>query len=157
MFKANVVSFFLISSILISSCSQETAKQNKGSNSETKTSENIAPEDNPNLKGTPILGFKMRDSTVESVQKRLENYKNSDGESYAGGPILENDGSGFNIDGLEYTQFGFDKNKKLVYVWMSIKENNHMSQETYIKIVNYVKKIIMQLLKKSLLLWVIEK
>lgn len=49
----------------------------------------------------------MRDSTFESVKKRLNNYK-VNGESYAGGPVLENDGSGF--DGI-FTQFGFDKIK----------------------------------------------
>lgn len=140
MFKTNVISFLLISSALFSGCSQDAGQQSKDPSSKTKDSQNIAPEDNPNLKGTPVLGFKMRDSTVESVKNRLENYKVSDGESYAGGLIIENDGSGFNIDGLESTQFGFDKNQKLVYVWMSIKESNHMSNETYKKIVSYVQK-----------------
>src|SRR5690606_25801311 len=75
----------------------------------------------------------------ESVKKRLNNYK-VNGESYAGGPVLENDGAGFDVDGLIFTQFGFDKNQKLVYVGMKLTENNHMSHETYKKIVNYVKK-----------------
>lgn len=47
----------------------------------------IAPEDNPALKGTPVLGFKLGDSTFDSVKARLSNYNVLDGESYAGGPI----------------------------------------------------------------------
>lgn len=140
MFKKNILSLIFISSIFISACSQETDQANQIFPSDKKEIKAIAPEENPELKGTQVLGFKMRDSTVSSVKNRLENYKVSGDESYAKGAIIENDGSGFNIDGLEYTQFGFDKNQKLVYVWMTIKENNHMSHETYKKIVGYVQK-----------------
>lgn len=99
----------------------------------------IAPEDNPALKGTPVLGFKLGDSTVDSVKARLRNHKVSENTSYADGPLLENDGSGFDIDGLQYTQFGFDTNNKLVSVGMSFRESNKMGHDTYKKLVAYVK------------------
>ena len=135
-----ITSFFVLASCSKDNNSQEKTKtQGKEEIVAQKSPEKIAPEDDHTLKGTPVLGFKLRDSTVDSVKKRLNNYK-INGESYAGGPVLENDGTGFDIDGLLFTQFGFDKNQKLVYVWMTVNENNHMSKETYKKIVSYVQK-----------------
>lgn len=99
----------------------------------------ISPEDNPTLKGTPVLGFKLGDSTFDSVKARLRNYQVLDGESYADGPLLGNDGSGFDIEGLQSTNFAFDANHKLVCVTMSFREANKMSHETYRKLVAYVK------------------
>ena len=99
----------------------------------------IAPEDNPALKGTPVLGFKLGDSTVESVKARLRNYTVSEGQSYADGVILQNDGSGFDIDGLQSTQFAFDANNKLVCVTMVFREANKMGNATYRQLVAYVK------------------
>lgn len=99
----------------------------------------IAPEDNPKLEGTPVLGFKLNDSTFDSVKARLRNYKVLEGESYADGRLLGNDGSGFDIEGLQSTNFAFDANNKLVGVSMSFKEANKMSHETYRKLVDYVK------------------
>lgn len=129
------LSLIFVSTLLIMGCSKENNSQSSStSNASVKK---ITPEDDPNLKGTPVLGFKLRDSTFDSVKSNLYNYQEN-GESYAGGPILENDGRGFNIDGLVFTQFGFDKNNKLVYVAMTINENDHMSKETYHKVVNYV-------------------
>ena len=145
MLKIRSTLLILTSTILIVSCSKDnnTHVQSQSQSNENKAIEKVAekiePEDDPTLKGTPVLGFKLRDSTFDSVKKRLNNYK-INGESYAGGPVLENDGSGFDIDGLLFTQFGFDKNQKLVYVWMTLSENNHMSKETYKKIVSYVQK-----------------
>ena len=145
MLKISSILLILTSTLLIVSCSkdnnQHVQSQNQSNENKAieKVVEKIAPEDDPILKGTPVLGFKLRDSTVDSVKKRLNNYK-INGESYAGGPVLENDGSGFDIDGLLFTQFGFDKNQKLVYVWMTLTENNHMANATYKKIVSYVQK-----------------
>lgn len=141
MLKIKSTLLTLLSILLIVSCSKDNSPdvQSQSQTEEKKVIEKIDPEDDPTLKGTPVLGFKLRDSTFDSVKKRLNHYKIS-GESYAGGPILENDGSGFDIDGLQYTQFGFDKDQKLVYVWMTLGENNHMSKETYKKIVSYVQK-----------------
>ncbi|ENW97105.1 hypothetical protein [Acinetobacter sp. NIPH 298] len=138
-----------VSSGVLWGCSKETAAQNNIVSSATKETvttnkespmppkEMLAPEDNPNLKGTPVLGFKLRDSTFESVKKRLSHYQVG-GESYAGGGILANDGSGFDIDGLMGTQFGFDQDQKLAYASMVIKEVDHMNHTTYKKVVNYV-------------------
>ncbi|TCM65087.1 hypothetical protein EC844_11650 [Acinetobacter calcoaceticus] len=97
----------------------------------------IAPEDDPNLKGTPVLGFKLQDSTFDSVKARLKNYQLG-GESYAGGPVLENDGSGFDIEGLRSTQFAFDANNKLHYVFMNI-DGTQDKQASYNRIVSYIK------------------
>ena len=99
----------------------------------------LAPEDNPALKGTAVLGFKLGDSTFDSVKARLSNYNVLDGESYAGGPILENDGSGFDIEGLQSTSFAFDANNKLVCVSMTFSESNKMGHDTYRQLVAYVK------------------
>lgn len=99
------------------------------------------PEDDPSITGTNVLGFKLQASTFESVKKRLENYQFDEyQESYAGGYILENDGTGFGIEGLNHVQFGFDANQKLVYVFMRIHESDHMKHTTYKKIVSYIKK-----------------
>lgn len=143
MCKKYLTSILFSTSVFLIGCSNGTNADIQSLKTEKevvkKEAEKLSPEDDPNLKGTSVLGFKMRDSTFESVKKRLNNYK-VNGESYAGGPVLENDGSGFDVDGLTFTQFGFDKNQKLVYVGMELTENNHMSHETYKKIVNYVKK-----------------
>ena len=143
MFKKYLTSILFSTSVFLIGCSNGTNADIQSLKTEKevvkKEAEKLSPEDDPNLKGTSVLGFKMRDSTFESVKKRLNKYK-VNGESYAGGPVLENDGSGFDVDGLTFTQFGFDKNQKLVYVGMELTENNHMSHETYKKIVNYVKK-----------------
>lgn len=143
MCKKYLTSILFSTSVFLIGCSNGTNADIQSLKTEKevvkKEAEKLSPEDDPNLKGTSVLGFKMRDSTFESVKKRLNKYK-VNGESYAGGPVLENDGSGFDVDGLTFTQFGFDKNQKLVYVGMELTENNHMSHETYKKIVNYVKK-----------------
>ncbi len=98
------------------------------------------PEDDPSITGTNVLGFKLQASTFESVKKRLENYHFDEyAKSYAGGYILENDGTGFGIEGLNHVQFGFDTNQKLVYVFMQIHESDPMDHTTYKKIVSYVK------------------
>lgn len=157
MLKISSILLILTSTLLIVSCSkdnnQHVQSQNQSNENKAieKVVEKIAPEDDPILKGTPVLGFKLRESTVDSVKKRLNNYK-INGESYAGGPILENDGSGFDIDGLLFTQFGFDKNQKLVYVWMTLTENNHMANETYKKLSVMYRKIITKLFVRKHLL-----
>lgn len=144
MYRIYLTSFLFSTAIIFSGCSDTAdAKQNNAAVEQKapKQAEKIAPEDDVNLTGTPVLGFKLKDSTFDSVKKRVTDYQvDNDNVSYAGGPIIENDGSGFNIDGLVGTQFGFDENKKLVYVWMVLNENNHMSHETYKKIVSYIKK-----------------
>ncbi|WP_436659473.1 hypothetical protein [Acinetobacter sp. P1(2025)] len=145
----NTFVMLCVSSSMLWGCSKETAAQNDTALSATEKNmvidqddltskkEILAPEDDPNLKGTSVLGFKLRDSTFESVKKRLTNYQIG-GESYAGGGILTNDGSGFNIEGLMGTQFGFDQDQKLAYASMVIKEVDHMNHTTYKKVVNYV-------------------
>ena len=144
MYKIYLTAFLCSTAIVFSGCSDTTeAKANNAAVEQKvpKQPEKLAPEDDKNLTGTPVLGFKLRDSTFDSVKKRLTDYQvDANNVSYAGGPLLENDGSGFNIDGLVGTQFGFDENEKLVYVWMVLNENNHMSHETYKKIVSYIKK-----------------
>ena len=143
----NILKHLSLSILILSlfACSKENAPQNTNEAKSQKQSAQpveqpaIAPEDDPKLTGTPVLGFKLRDSTYDSVKKRLQNYQVSDDKSYAGGPILENDGSGFDIDGLQATQFGFDQNNKLVYVWMSGKDADHRGKATYKKLVSYIK------------------
>ena len=143
-----VLMAFCVGSSLLWGCSKETNAQNSHptsakektvvvQTSSTPKKEILAPEDDPNLKGTPVLGFKLRDSTFESVKKRLSHYQVG-GESYAGGGVLANDGSGFDIEGLMGTQFGFDQDQKLAYVSMVIKEVDPMNHTTYKKVVNYV-------------------
>lgn len=136
----------LLSASLLMGCSKDATENGAVKidaqsvvSDQKKQAEKVPPEDDPQFTGTPVLGFKLRDSTFESVKKRLANYSVLDYETYAGGPALENDGSGFNIEGLLGTQFGFDKDNKLVYVWMALKEQDHMSKATYKKIVQYVK------------------
>lgn len=133
--------------LLFTGCSKHSEQQtntNQATEKPTQTIEQkpkIAPEDDQKLTGTPVLGFKLRDSTFDSVKSRLNNYQLDDNYvSYADGPILENDGSGFEIAGLEKTVFHFNKDNKLVYVAMVLKESDPMSHETYKKIVNYIKK-----------------
>ena len=135
-----------IGTLLLTGCSKNTPLAEDTKSATVKTAQTapakpqITPEDDPKLTGTPVLGFKLRDSTFDSVKSRLNNYQLDDNYvSYADGPILENDGSGFNIDGLLKTQFGFDKNHKLVYVGMTIQEKDHMSKTTYHRVVDYVK------------------
>lgn len=134
--------------VLLAGCdkSKDTTPAAQGTDASTNTAQSelplkkaIPPEDDPKLTGTPVLGFKLRQSTYESVQDRLQNYKTSDGVSYADGPILENDGSGFDIDGIKGTQFGFDGKNKLVYVWMTVAEADKMNNTTYKKVVSFVK------------------
>lgn len=117
------------------------AQSNESEVDEVKSKvKKVAPEDDPNLTGTSVLGFKLRDSTYDSVKDRLENFSIAEYETYAGGPVLENDGSGFNIEGLLWTQFGFDESNRLVYVGMALKESDPMSHATYDKVVSYIKK-----------------
>ncbi|ENX62048.1 MULTISPECIES: hypothetical protein [Acinetobacter] len=131
-----------LSTVLFACTKEMSEKPDQASLDTTKKSiidkkEKLAPEDDSTLTGTPVLGFKLRDSTFDSVKNRLMNYSVGN-ESYAGGGILANDGSGFDIEGLFGTQFGFDQKQKLVYVWMGLKEIDHMNHTTYKKVVNYI-------------------
>lgn len=114
---------------------QESTKKNPSKNNEI-------------LSGTSVLGFNLRSSTIDSVKERLNNYK-INGESPAGGPILESDGSEFDVENLAFVQFGFDANQKLAHVSMTLKENDHMSHETYKKIVGYIKKKKYKIIKNK--------
>lgn len=84
----------MISLVLLTGCSKSSqasdakTESDQSSTQATATAPTkaavtvIAPEDNPALKGTPVLGFKLGDSTVESVKARLRNYTVSEGQSY---------------------------------------------------------------------------
>lgn len=126
--------------ILLSACSQENTSTDTPTENTTHLAQPkikmLAPEDNPVLTGTPVLGFKLHDSTYDSVKDRLKSYEKG-GESYAGGPILENDGTGFDIEDLQFTQFGFDKNNKLHYVFMNL-DGRQDKKATYQRIVSYI-------------------
>lgn len=145
------VSFIGFLSLLTIACTDISAAKTNSDPNAISGSSNISynkqnfnsldPEDDPKMVGTNVLGFKMQDSTFESVKKRLLNYQfNEHHQSYAGGYLLENDGSGFELEGLNHTQFGFDTDQKLVYVFMQIHESDHLNHTTYNKIVSYIKK-----------------
>lgn len=131
----------LLSFIILTGC-QET-KSDVGQQ-EPKTSKEVSqstldPEDNPEIAGTSVLKFKLRHSTVDSVKKRLIDFEELPNYSYMGGSIINSDGQGFDLQGLETTQFGFDEKGKLAAVYMSIAEENHMEHTTFNKIVGYIK------------------
>lgn len=145
------VSFIGFLSLLTIACTDISAAKTNSDPNAISGSSNISYnkqnfnsldlEDDPKMVGTNVLGFKMQGSTFESVKKRLLNYQfNEHHQSYAGGYLLENDGSGFELEGLDHTQFGFDTDQKLVYVFMQIHESDHLNHTTYNKIVSYIKK-----------------
>lgn len=131
-----------LAAVLFLSCTMNACAQANSDNASVQQSQDIAqidPEDNAELVGTNVLGFKLRHSTIDSVKKRLKNYETRQHDlSFASNPILENNGSGFDIEGLVGTQFAFDKEQKLAFVGMTIQEADPMSHTTYKKIVSYI-------------------
>lgn len=134
----------LLGFIILAGC-QETKSDTNQQNSQTSNSSEIAqnildPEDNPELVGTSVLKFKLRHSTVDSVKKRLIQFEEIPNASYMGGSIINSNGQGFDLQGLQATQFGFDEKGNLAYVYMNIAEENHMQHTTFNKIVDYIQK-----------------
>lgn len=114
-----------------------------------KEEHNLDPEENPNSTATSVLKFKLRESTTYSVKKSLLDYEELPNSSYAGGSIINSDGKSFDLKGLYATQFGFDKDNNLSYVYMKIKEENPMEYATFDKVVGYIKDKGHQLIKEE--------
>ena len=134
---------------ILTACSKDTDSSTSSNSTKTNSSEKveqaapvkviqkkIAPEDNPALTGTPVLGFKLQDSTEESVKDRVHNFT-IDGVSFAGGAYMYNDGSGFDLADLNYTGYGFDKEHKLQYVGMNF-DGRHDKKGVYNRVVSYI-------------------
>ena len=79
MCKKYLTAILFSTSVFLIGCSNSTNADIQSLKTEKevvkKEAEKLSPEDDPKLKGTSVLGFKMRDSTFESVKKRLNNYK----------------------------------------------------------------------------------
>lgn len=72
MCKKYLTSILFSTSVFLIGCSNGTNADIQSLKTEKevvkKEAEKLSPEDDPNLKGTSVLGFKMRDSTFESVK-----------------------------------------------------------------------------------------
>jgi PBP1b-binding outer membrane lipoprotein LpoB len=70
MCKKYLTSILFSTSIFLIGCSNSTNADLQSLKTEKevakKEAEKLSPEDDPNLKGTPVLSFKIRDSTFES-------------------------------------------------------------------------------------------
>lgn len=141
----------LLGFVVLAGCQEtkgDTGRQD--SNISNQVTQNTPdPEDNPKIVGTPVLKFKLRHSTVDSVKKRLIKFEEIPNDSYMGGSIINSNGQSFDLHGLETTQFGFDEKGNLVYVYMGIAEEDHMQHTTYNKIVGYIKEKNYKLIKEE--------
>ena len=105
---------------------------------ETKEIKNW-PEDDANKTGTAILGFKLGDSTFESVTRKLSGWDELGINRYNDGKMIATNGNGYGIDDLQKVTYIFSSKNTLDAVLMQIdNRNSKMNNEGFKKFKGYI-------------------
>jgi hypothetical protein len=99
------------------------------------------PEDDATKTGTPVLGFKLGDSTYESVTHRLSGWDELGANNYNNGKMIATNGNGYGIDGLQKVTYVFSTQNTLDAVLMQIdNRDSKMNNEGFKKFKGYIAK-----------------
>lgn len=131
------------------SSSSDTA-QNSSNNSKPTTTTTAAkdaevptiwPEDDSTKTGTSVLGFKLGDSTYQSVTHRLSAWDELGTNSYSDGKMIATNGNGYGIDDLQKVTYIFSPSDQLEAILIQIDNRNaKMNNEGFKKFKGYVAK-----------------
>lgn len=145
-------SICILSLLSVVACSQsnsETSKKsadNHGEStqpSESKQTEEVKiwPEDDSSKTGTAVLGFKLGDSTYESVTHQLSGWDDLGINSYSEGKMIATNGNGYGVDHLQKVTYIFSSQNTLDAVLIQIdNRNSKMNNEGFKKFKGYVAK-----------------
>ena len=143
---------FLSMAFLIA-CSPSNTESTEHKNTDSKTSsasENLEkkteapkiwPEDDSTKTGTPVLGFKLGDSTFESVTRQLQGWDDIGTNSYNDGKMIATNGNGYGIDHLQKVTYIFSTQNTLDAVLIQIdNRDSKMDNEGFKKFKGYIAK-----------------
>lgn len=100
----------------------------------------IWPEDDTTKTGTAVLGFKLGDSTYESVTRTLAGWDDLGTNSYSQGKMIATNGNGYGIDDLKKVTYIFNSDDALQAVLMQIDNRDKMGNEGFKKFKSYIEK-----------------
>jgi hypothetical protein len=130
----------------LAACEQKNAAQveqtTKQSSTEAIPEKAIVwPEQDETKTGTPVLSFKLGDSTYASVTHTLSSWDELGINSYSQGKMIATNGNGYGIDDLTKVTYIFDQNEALQAVLMELdNRNSKMGNEGFKKFKGYIEK-----------------
>lgn len=118
---------------------QQDSSQSIASTAETAKEPTIWPEEDDTKTGTPVLGFKLGDSTYHSVTRTLSSWDDLGINSYSQGKMIATNGNGYGIDHLTKVTYIFGSDETLQAVLMQIDNRDaKMGNEGFKKFKGYI-------------------
>lgn len=96
------------------------------------------PEEDDSKTGTPVLGFKLGDSTYQSVTRNLSGWDDLGINGYSQGKMITTNGNGYGVDHLKKVTYIFAPDESLQAVLMQIDNRDKMGNESFKKFKSYI-------------------
>ncbi|MFV5491134.1 hypothetical protein [Acinetobacter sp. ASP199] len=118
---------------------QQSAQQSHPETTNTPEKPIVWPEQDETKTGTPVLGFKLGDSTYTSVTRTLSGWDELGINSYSQGKMIATNGNGYGVDRLTKVTYIFDQNETLQAILMQIDNRDaKMGNEGFKKFKGYI-------------------